>query len=73
MKRQSPGARIRFTGGTKGWVGDVPRFNYSVEKLGLLGWHPGLTSTQAVDRAVEEAVAEAGAPTSSVRPSSSPG
>ena len=58
VKRQSPGARIRYTGGNKGWVGDVPKFNYSIAKLRKLGWSPRLTSNQAVDQAVEEVVAE---------------
>lgn len=54
----APQAKIRFTGGNRGWVGDVPKVDYSVEKLGRLGWHPHLTSNQAVDRAVAEIVAE---------------
>jgi UDP-glucose 4-epimerase len=58
IRRQSPRAKIRYTGGSKGWVGDVPKFNYSIEKLQKLGWSPRLTSNQAVDRAVEEIVAE---------------
>jgi UDP-glucose 4-epimerase len=62
IKRQSPDAKIRYTGGSKGWVGDVPKFNYSIEKLKKLGWSPRLTSNQAVDRAVEETVAEVAAP-----------
>ena len=61
VRRQAAAARIRYTGGRKGWVGDVPRFNYSVEKLGRLGWKPHLTSTEAVNRAVGEAVADAAA------------
>jgi UDP-glucose 4-epimerase len=60
VKRMSPAAKIRYTGGNKGWVGDVPKFNYSIEKLQKLGWSPRLISTAAVDRAVEEIVAEAG-------------
>jgi UDP-glucose 4-epimerase len=59
VKRMSPGAKIRYTGGDRGWVGDVPKFNYSIEKLKQLGWSPRLTSTAAVDLAVEEIVAEA--------------
>lgn len=55
----SPGAIIRYQGGSKGWIGDVPRFNYSIEKLQRLGWSPSLKSDAAVDRAVEENVAEA--------------
>jgi UDP-glucose 4-epimerase len=60
VKRMSPNAKIRYTGGSKGWVGDVPKFNYSIEKLQKLGWSPRLTSTAAVDQAVEEIVSEAG-------------
>jgi UDP-glucose 4-epimerase len=56
----APGAKVRYTGGNKGWVGDVPKFNYSIEKLKAMGWSPRMTSNQAVDRAVEEVVAESG-------------
>jgi UDP-glucose 4-epimerase len=59
IQRHSPSAKIRYTGGNRGWVGDVPKFNYSIEKLKQLGWSPRLTSTAAVDRAVEEIVSEA--------------
>jgi len=62
VRRQAPGAKIKYGTGNKGWVGDVPKFNYSIEKLRRLGWHPRLTSDQAVDRAVEEIVAEVGQP-----------
>jgi UDP-glucose 4-epimerase len=61
VKRQSPCAKIRYTGGNRGWVGDVPKFNYSIEKLKKLGWQPRLTSNQAVDRAVDEVVREVSA------------
>jgi UDP-glucose 4-epimerase len=54
----APKATIRYTGGNRGWVGDVPKVDYSVEKLKKLGWSPRLTSNQAVDRAVAEIVAE---------------
>ena len=59
IKQQAPSAKIRYTGGNKGWVGDVPKFNYSIEKLKRLGWSPRFSSNAAVDRAVEEIVAEA--------------
>jgi UDP-glucose 4-epimerase len=59
VDRMAPGAKISYTGGSKGWPGDVPRFNYSIEKLAALGWVPKLTSDEAVDRAVEEVVGEA--------------
>jgi UDP-glucose 4-epimerase len=56
VKRMAPGAKIRYGTGNKGWVGDVPRFNYSIDKLRKLGWSPRLKSNDAVDRAVEEIV-----------------
>lgn len=54
VKAVSPKAKIRYTGGSKGWVGDVPRFQYSIEKLKTAGWSPKMTSNEAVELAVEE-------------------
>ncbi|MBI1198461.1 MAG: NAD-dependent epimerase/dehydratase family protein [Phenylobacterium sp.] len=54
------GARIRYTGGDRGWVGDVPRVVYSVEKITRLGWRPTMSSEQAVGRAIEEVAAQWG-------------
>jgi UDP-glucose 4-epimerase len=50
----APQLPIRFTGGSRGWVGDVPRFRYSIQKLASLGWTPSCTSAQAVERSVDE-------------------
>jgi len=44
----------RFTGGDRGWVGDVPRMRLSVEKLAALGWEPNGSSDAAVRRATRE-------------------
>jgi UDP-glucose 4-epimerase len=57
VKAAAPGAKIRYTGGSRGWVGDVPRFTYSVEKLRALGWSPKLTSDEAVELAIHENLA----------------
>jgi len=54
VRLAAPGARIRYTGGSRGWVGDVPRFSYSVEKLRALGWTPKLSSNEAVELAIRE-------------------
>lgn len=54
----SPGASITFGQGDKGWVGDVPRFQYSIEKLKELGWVPKLNSSEAVLLAVKQILAE---------------
>jgi UDP-glucose 4-epimerase len=54
----SPGAQIQYGQGDKGWVGDVPRFQYSVEKLRQLGWTPKLSSVEAVHLAVKQILAQ---------------
>jgi UDP-glucose 4-epimerase len=60
--RVSPKARIVFGEGARGWVGDVPRFRYSVRRLTETGWSPTLGSLAAVRRAIDEiALQELGA------------
>jgi UDP-glucose 4-epimerase len=58
QRQAAPSTPIRYTGGNKGWVGDVPKFRYSIEKLRRLGWSPQFTSGQAVEKAVGEIHAE---------------
>ena len=43
-----------FTGGERGWTGDVPRMRLSVEKLAGLGFEPTDSSDEAVRRATRE-------------------
>jgi UDP-glucose 4-epimerase len=40
--------QYRFTGGERGWVGDVPRMLLSIEKMKDLGWKPPVTSRESV-------------------------
>jgi UDP-glucose 4-epimerase len=58
-------AEIRYTGGDRGWPGDVPRSRMDPSKLAALGFRVKLTSDEAVARAVEalarEVFGEAGA------------
>jgi UDP-glucose 4-epimerase len=54
VRAAAPGAAIRYTGGSKGWLGDVPRFRYSIEKLRALGWTPKMSSNEAVDLAIQQ-------------------
>ena len=54
VRAAAPGAKIRYTGGSRGWVGDVPKFRYSTGKLKSLGWSPRLSSNQAVELAIRE-------------------
>ena len=50
----SPQAQIAYGVGNKGWVGDVPKFRYSTERLAQLGWQPNRDSASAIRLAVEE-------------------
>ena len=58
VKIVSPGARISYGTSDKGWVGDVPKFLYSVERLKRLGWQAGLSSRDAVIRSLTELATE---------------
>ena len=42
------GVRQRFTGGARGWIGDVPKMQLSIGKLKALGWKPRLGSHESV-------------------------
>lgn len=61
VRRVSPAAAISFGAGSRGWVGDVPKFRYSVQKLLDLGWTPQLDSQGAVLRAIDEIAIQEGA------------
>jgi UDP-glucose 4-epimerase len=54
VERVNPLADISWGVGNKGWVGDVPKFNYSTTKIQALGWKPSLGSEAAVLRAIDE-------------------
>jgi UDP-glucose 4-epimerase len=57
IDRASPGAEIAYSGGSRGWAGDVPRFQYDTSKIEALGWRPSMSSTEAIVRAVDELAA----------------
>ena len=40
--------RYNYTGGDRGWKGDVPSFRYDLEKIHGWGWRPAHTSNEAV-------------------------
>ncbi|AUX10094.1 UDP-glucose 4-epimerase [Halalkaliarchaeum desulfuricum] len=47
-----------YTGGDRGWEGDVPKMRLAVERLSSLGYEPELSSDEAVRRAAEQLYAE---------------
>jgi UDP-glucose 4-epimerase len=40
--------RYQFTGGTRGWVGDVPRFKYDLGRIHQLGWRARTVSSDSL-------------------------
>ncbi|WP_121822083.1 NAD-dependent epimerase/dehydratase family protein [Halostella salina] len=45
-----------YTGGDRGWTGDVPKMRLSVEKLAATGWEPPLSSDESVRKAARQLV-----------------
>lgn len=58
--RVAPSASLQFGKEGRGWVGDVPRFCYSTDRLAGLGWTPTLSSQGAVSRAVDQIATQLG-------------
>jgi UDP-glucose 4-epimerase len=59
-ERISQNAGVYFGKGNKGWVGDVPKFQYSVERLSEMGWSPKRNSALAVRQAIDEIAQQEG-------------
>jgi len=45
---------FRYTGGSRGWLGDVPQVRFDVIKMNRLGWKNRYTSDESVRQAVRE-------------------
>ena len=58
--RVAPAAAIAYGDEDRGWVGDVPRFAYSSQRLRDLGWTPKFSSAEAIRTAVDEIVRQEG-------------
>jgi UDP-glucose 4-epimerase len=50
--------KIRYTGGDRGWPGDVPQVRFNCNKINSLGWKARHTSDEAVRMTVEALVRE---------------
>ena len=44
---------FKFTGGSRGWKGDVPQFQFNISKITKLGWTPTLTSDETIRKAIQ--------------------
>lgn len=49
-------SRIHYTGGDRGWVGDVPEFRYDLTKINNLGWVAPHNSNESVRIAIQRAL-----------------
>ena len=49
-------SKIVYTGGDRGWKGDVPEFRYDLTKVNQLGWKAKYTSNDAVRIAIQKAL-----------------
>ncbi len=49
-----PAGRVKYeySGGDRGWKGDVPVVRLSIKKIGALGWKPTRTSAEALREAM---------------------
>lgn len=47
---------FKYTGGDRGWKGDVPYFKYDITKILSTGWKPRYTSDEAVQQTVRDAM-----------------
>ena len=47
-----------YTGGDRGWTGDVPKMRLSIEKASSLGWEPELSSHESVRRGARDLISE---------------
>jgi UDP-glucose 4-epimerase len=43
-----------YTGGKRGWKGDVPHFQFDINKIKKLGWQPSYSSDETVRKAIQD-------------------
>ena len=55
------GVELKYSGGSRGWPGDVPQVRFNCNKINKLGWKARYTSDEAVRVAVKSVVKELGA------------
>jgi UDP-glucose 4-epimerase len=51
-------AKLKYTGGSRGWPGDVPRICLETSRMEKLGWKPKYSSEEAIRLAIKEILAE---------------
>jgi UDP-glucose 4-epimerase len=46
--------KFNYTGGVRGWKGDVPHFQLDAQKINRLGWKATMSSDGAVRKAIRD-------------------
>lgn len=54
MKIDKADCEYRYTGGNRGWKGDVPIVRLDTQKISDLGWKSSMTSVEAIKKSVKE-------------------
>ena len=49
---------FKYTGGSRGWKGDVPKVRLDTKKIKKLGWKPKLTSGEAIKKSIRDLLSE---------------
>lgn len=52
--------KFRYTGGNRGWPGDVPQVRFDTSRMEKLGWKPKYTSDEAVRKAIRDILGKSG-------------
>ena len=55
-----PNAKFKYTGGDRGWPGDVPQVRFDISRMESLGWKPKHTSNEAVRKAIRDIMGGSG-------------
>ena len=48
------GVEFKYTGGERGWPGDVPQMRFDTSKMERLGWKSKYSSAEAVRQAIRD-------------------
>lgn len=51
------GVKFNYTGGDRGWKGDIPQVRFDITKMKGFGWKPRYSSDEAVRRAIKDMLA----------------
>lgn len=51
---------FKYTGGNRGWPGDVPQVRFDTSRMEKLGWKPKYTSDEAVRKAISDILGNSG-------------